>query len=144
MRFDELMREQRHTDALRLFARQYYEGGKIGHTRMLLMVRMADENDRLKVENAKLKKVVDAALEVYDDFMGAELYSMIPLKKALERELESIKWQKKQRICCEYCKHMVPSEIMNRLYCSYHSDGEIQCETFKDDYCSYFEREAVE
>ena len=89
MRFDELMREQRHTDALRLFARTYYDSGKIGHTRMILMVRMADENDRLKVENAKLKKVVDAARDVAEKLMRHGYYYVGPLNEALA-ELEAV------------------------------------------------------
>jgi hypothetical protein len=47
MKFDQLIREGRDTDAVRLFARQYYERGKIGHTRMLLLVRVADEHEEL-------------------------------------------------------------------------------------------------
>ena len=88
---------------------------------------------------------IDRAIEVIRSNWPDERYTM--LREALElaiRELESIKWQKKQRFCCEYCKHIFESQKTNRLYCSYHSDGEIQYETFKDDYCSYFEREAVE
>ncbi len=54
--FDDLICEGRDTDAMRLFARTYYENGKIGHTRLMLLVRVADENDRLH-------KVVEAAEE---------------------------------------------------------------------------------
>lgn len=42
--------EGRDTDALRLMARESYEKGKIGHTRMLLMVRIADGLDEAKKE----------------------------------------------------------------------------------------------
>lgn len=45
MKFDDLIREGRDTDALRLMAREQYDKGRIGHTRMLLMVRVADELD---------------------------------------------------------------------------------------------------
>jgi hypothetical protein len=41
---------------------------------------------------------------------------------------------------CEHCKHLKPSNKTNRLFCSYHSEGEHQYEVFKDEYCSYFER----
>lgn len=41
---------------------------------------------------------------------------------------------------CKNCKHLEPSKITNRLYCSYHSEGDNQYETYKDDYCSYFEK----
>jgi hypothetical protein len=50
MKFDDLIREGRDTDALRLMAREQYEKGRIGHTRMLLMVRVADELDEAKKE----------------------------------------------------------------------------------------------
>lgn len=45
MKFDDLIREGRDTDALRLMAREQYDKGRIGHTRMLIMVRVADELD---------------------------------------------------------------------------------------------------
>ena len=45
MKFDDLIREGRDTDALRLMAREQYDKGRIGHIRMLLMVRVADELD---------------------------------------------------------------------------------------------------
>ncbi len=41
---------------------------------------------------------------------------------------------------CEHCRHMTPSNKTNRLFCSYHSEGEHQYEVFSDEYCSYFER----
>ncbi len=66
--FDGLIREGRDTDAVRLFARTYYESGRMGHTRMTLLVRIADENDRLQ-------KVVEAALKIIagcDFAMGSE------------------------------------------------------------------------
>ena len=44
-KFDDLIREGCDTDALRLMAREQYEKGRIGHARMLLMVRVADELD---------------------------------------------------------------------------------------------------
>jgi len=50
MKFDQLIREGRDTDAVRLFARQYYDGGKMGYTRMLLLIRVADELDELKAD----------------------------------------------------------------------------------------------
>ena len=41
---------------------------------------------------------------------------------------------------CENCRHLSPSEITNRLFCTYHSECENWYETYKDDYCSDFER----
>ena len=40
---------------------------------------------------------------------------------------------------CQNCQNLVESEYTNRLFCSYHSEGEYQHETFLDDYCNYFE-----
>jgi len=45
--FDNLIRDGRDADAMRHFARTYYDNGKIGHTRMTLLVRVADEHDAL-------------------------------------------------------------------------------------------------
>jgi hypothetical protein len=45
MKFNVLHLEGRDTDALRLMAREQYENGRIGHARMSLMVRVADELD---------------------------------------------------------------------------------------------------
>jgi len=59
MKFDQLIREGRDTDAVRLFARQYYDGGKMGHTRMLLLVRVADELDeRRELQEAQSRAIV--------------------------------------------------------------------------------------
>lgn len=45
MRFDELMREGKYTAAARLFAKQYYDGGKMGGTRKRLIEMLADKCD---------------------------------------------------------------------------------------------------
>lgn len=45
MKFDDLIREGRDTDAVRLMASDYYRTGKFGHTRMLLLERVANELD---------------------------------------------------------------------------------------------------
>ncbi|MHC1696436.1 MAG: hypothetical protein AB9835_14455 [Eubacteriales bacterium] len=54
-KYDDLIREGRDTDALRLFAREYYEYGKMGHTRLLNAVRVADRCDELEAEAATLR-----------------------------------------------------------------------------------------
>jgi hypothetical protein len=40
---------------------------------------------------------------------------------------------------CENCEHLRHSDKTNRLYCNYHSEGDYWHETYKDDYCSYYE-----
>lgn len=44
--FDDLIRKGRDTDALRLMARGMYKNGKVGHARMTMMIRVADELDQ--------------------------------------------------------------------------------------------------
>jgi len=61
--FDDLIREGRDTDAMRLLAREYYENGKMGYTRMSLLVRLANENDKLKIDNEFLVKKQSVAIE---------------------------------------------------------------------------------
>ena len=45
---------------------------------------------------------------------------------------------------CQHCKHLSPSDKTNRLFCSYHGEGEHQYEVYLDDYCSNFERAEAE
>jgi hypothetical protein len=66
MKFDQLIREGRDTDAVRLFARQYYERGKIGHTRMLLLVRVADEHEELTDRAEAAERAVERLLDALD------------------------------------------------------------------------------
>ncbi|CDX01280.1 Hypothetical protein DPCES_1393 [Desulfitobacterium hafniense] len=44
-KFDELIRNGRDTDAMRFLAQEYYDNGKMGHTRKLLLERVADKLD---------------------------------------------------------------------------------------------------
>lgn len=44
-KFDELIRNGRDTDAMRFLAQEYYDNGKMGHTRKLLLERVADNLD---------------------------------------------------------------------------------------------------
>lgn len=46
--FDELISKGKLTDAARIFAKEYYENGKMGHTRKLLIEKLADKVDRLE------------------------------------------------------------------------------------------------
>lgn len=61
--FDDLIREGRDTDAMRLFAREYYEEGKMGHTRLRLLIRVADKLDKYEDSETKEQlskgKIVD-------------------------------------------------------------------------------------
>lgn len=50
MNFDDLIRAERDADALRLMAREMYDKGRIGQTRMLLMIRVADKYDLAKTD----------------------------------------------------------------------------------------------
>jgi hypothetical protein len=46
--FDDLIYCGEFTNAARLFAKEYYESGKIGHTRKMLIEQLADKLDRLE------------------------------------------------------------------------------------------------
>ena len=46
--FDELIHRGELTDAARLFAKEYYESGKMGYTRRSLIEKLADKVDRLE------------------------------------------------------------------------------------------------
>lgn len=46
--FDELVRDGKLTDAARCFAKQYYDSGKMGYTRKLLVEQLADKVDHLE------------------------------------------------------------------------------------------------
>mgnify|MGYP000945214929 CR=1 FL=1 len=63
--FDNLIRDGRDTDAVRFLAREYYNSGKMGHIRKMLLERVAERHDALKYENAKLRAVVEAARGVF-------------------------------------------------------------------------------
>ena len=41
---------------------------------------------------------------------------------------------------CKDCKWLVPSEKTNRLFCGWHSDGDMQVQIFENDYCNEGER----
>ena len=58
--------------------------------------------------------------------------------------LESSKNQEKPPFNCGHCKHLLRSDRTNKMFCTYHSDGEMQYVTYPDDYCSYFERSIAE
>jgi len=61
--FDDLIRAGRDTDAVRLFARTYYDNGKIGHTRMMLLVRVADNLEKAESQLARYKRALELACQ---------------------------------------------------------------------------------
>ena len=62
-------------------------------------------------------------------------------KTEVERLKKHLRWatDTEGTYKCQNCQNLVESEYTNRLFCSYHSEGEYQHETFLDDYCNYFE-----
>lgn len=82
---------------------------------------------------ANILLAISSKLAAYEDFEldPAELGDLKMVKKLRISEREYFR--------CENCKHLLESENLNWLYCSYHSDGDYLQETYKDDYCSYFE-----
>ena len=77
--FDSLIREGRDTDAVRLMAREYYEKGRMGHTRLRLLVRVADELDEANARldalgQRKEADVVRVDNAVFDKKTGKLLY----------------------------------------------------------------------
>lgn len=49
-KFDYLISEGKDTDAARLFAKEYYDSGKMGYTRKALIERIADKVDELEMK----------------------------------------------------------------------------------------------
>lgn len=41
---------------------------------------------------------------------------------------------------CKDCKWLVESEKTNRLFCGWHSDGDVQLQIFENDFCNEGER----
>ena len=56
MDFDDLIRAGRDTEALRLFAKEYYDGNRMGHTRLCLCERVADRCDELQAKLSEANK----------------------------------------------------------------------------------------
>ena len=80
-KFDDLIREGRDTDALRLMARGMYENGKVGHTRMSMMVRVADELDQKSRElsftrgKQQKKSIRDFLVGIASEVLTGEKYT---------------------------------------------------------------------
>lgn len=62
-KFDTLIREGKDTDALRLMAQQYYDNGRMGYTRKLLLERVADKCEVLQGQFAVRDKGCDHCRE---------------------------------------------------------------------------------
>ncbi|MDD4495992.1 MAG: hypothetical protein PHV32_16905 [Eubacteriales bacterium] len=62
--FDELIANGEHTKAARLFAKEYYDSGKMGHTRKLLIEMLADKCDKydeaIARQSVKSEEVAEA------------------------------------------------------------------------------------
>ena len=86
--FDDLIRGGRDTDALRLLAGDLYDKGRIGHTRKLLLVRVADNLDEANRElrfsrGGKSKQSIrDFLVDIAEnDIISGKKYSLrIPIK----------------------------------------------------------------
>ena len=78
MNFDELISKGELSKAARLFAKEYYDSGKMGHTRKLLIEVLADKCDKydeaIARQSVKSEEVADAIeqfrSEYVDDFEG--------------------------------------------------------------------------
>ena len=82
--FDELIKRGKFTDAVRLFAKEYYENGKMGHTRKLLIEKLADKvdcfekgwisvNESLPKCDKKYKEI-DVLVCMDDEFIATATY----------------------------------------------------------------------
>ena len=64
MSFDELISNGELTKAARLFAKEYYDSGKMGHTRKLLIEMLADKCDKydkaIARQSVKSEEVAEA------------------------------------------------------------------------------------
>ena len=72
---DELIKAERDTDALRLMAREYYDKGRMGHTRMSLIVSAADELDsaRRELNFSRGKQQKKSVREFLEDILTNEI-----------------------------------------------------------------------
>ena len=51
--FDNLVRNGRLTDAVRFFAKEYYDNGKMGYTRKTILEQLADKLDNYEEKRAR-------------------------------------------------------------------------------------------
>ena len=102
----------------------------------------------LEAELVKLRKVADAAREFFEGTgckpkeckkCDPKYINFCERSRIGQALAELDKEGEKGTYKCQNCQNLVESEYTNRLFCSYHSEGEYQHETFLDDYCNYFE-----
>lgn len=87
--FDDLIRAGRDTDAMRFLAKEYYDNGKMGHTRKLLLERVADRCDALAVA----QKAIEETWE-WDMYKCAEREIDRLRKEIASLAIESVKREK--------------------------------------------------
>ena len=57
-KFDNLIRQGEDIKAIRYFAKEYYDNGKMGHTRKLLIERVAERAEKAEAEVARLRQFI--------------------------------------------------------------------------------------
>lgn len=78
--FDQLIREKRDTDAVRYLAKEYYNNGKMGHTRKMLLERIADKCDNLSSQLAEAQDKACEHLDITETFTGVEPVNIAEFK----------------------------------------------------------------
>lgn len=71
--FDDLIRAGRDIDAMRFLAQEYYDNGKMGHTRKLLLERVADDYESLQAQLAECQRRERAAVEDIEKILKDEV-----------------------------------------------------------------------
>ena len=75
MEFDELISNGQLTKAARLFAKEYYDSGRMGHTRRLLIERLADKCDKYDAEIARQSATSEEIQEAISWAQGMDVVS---------------------------------------------------------------------
>ena len=74
MNFDELISNGELTKAARLFAKEYYDSGRMGNTRRLLIEMLADKCDKYDAEIARQSVTSDEVAEAIEYFEDTVQY----------------------------------------------------------------------
>ena len=83
--FDQLMKEGNQTEAARVFAKEYYDNGKMGYTRKLLIEELAKRVEILEARNKRISKTALEQIEVVQQ-----------RNVRLEKEIEKLKDDKRK------------------------------------------------